>query len=825
MKRELRSLRTKPLLVMAGSLVALGGPAVLAQTSPASQPAAPAASTPAASTPSASSENRLSDDLRALSGRTIEAVRIMGNRTVPTPVILNAIRTREGDRFDPQTVQEDYQRVYSLQKFSNVEAKVEPTATGVIVVFIVTEQNQITQIAFRGNVSISTEDLQNTIDLKLGQAIDLFRINLARQAIDRLYREKNFPYAHAEVSQEDLTRAGEVIFTIIEGPKTTVRKVGFVGNHSFTTDKLKDQVKTQAWFWILRPGTLDMEQVDEDVASLRQFYQGKGFFDVRIGRKIIVSPDQSEVEVDYVIEEGQRYVVQHVSFKGNNTLTESVLRKDLKLVEGQPFDNELLQRDIRQIVRAYSPYGFIYQPHAENPDYLRIGRREYPYGAKVVFQQEPGKVELVYEIFEGKPFHLGRILVKGNSKTQDKVVLREMRVAPGQLYNSGEIQDATDRLRATPYFTGVTTTPIGDDAESRDLLVEVTEARTASFTVGAGVNSNGGVGGNLTFEQRNFDIANWPYSWNDIWSDRTWTGAGQQFRASIEPGTEQTNASILWSEPWLFDQPYSFTTEGYLRQRQREHWDENRMGGRVTIGKRFNYTYTGLITLRGEDVKIKGIEQPPIRAREIVALNGHSTFTSAAFQLRRDTTVGGMLPYGGSTSVIGIEQYGALGGEFSFPKLTGGIDSYFTLYEDLLDRKTILGLHFDTGWIPTNDAPFFERFYGGGIGSVRGFQYRGISPRGGRAEDPVGGNFMLAGSVELSFPLAGDMLRGVVFTDAGTVEKDVRISTIRSSIGAGIRLVVPFLGNAPIALDFAYPITKDDQDEVQYISFSFGVTQ
>lgn len=814
MKRELRGQRTRPLIVVAGTLAALACPAVFAQT-PATRPAA---TTPAADTAP-------SDNLAALRGRTIEAVRVMGNRTVPTPVILNAIRTREGDKFDPDTVQEDYQRVYGLQKFSNVEAKVEPTTTGVIVIFIVTEQNQITGIAFRGNVSISTEDLQSAVDLKAGQAIDLFRINLARQAIDRLYRDRNFPYAHTEVSQDDLARTGEVVFTIVEGAKVTVRKVGFVGNHSFTADKLKEHVKTQAWIWIFRPGTLDLDQVEEDVASLRQFYQGKGFFDVRIGRKIIVSPDQTEVEVDYLIEEGRRYIIRHVGFKGNKTLDDAALRKQLKLTEGMPFDQDIIQRDIRQMVRAYSPYGYIYQPYSDNPDYLHIGRREYPYGVKVIFQQEPGIVELVYEISEGKPFHLGRILVKGNAKTQDKVVLREMRVAPGQLYNSGEIQDATDRLRATPFFTSVTMTPIGDDPESRDLLVEVNEARTASFTVGAGVNSNGGLGGSITFNQRNFDIANWPDSWNDVLSDRSWTGAGQDFRVSVEPGTEQTNASVRWSEPWLFDQPYSLTTEGYLRQNQREHWDENRIGGRVSFGKRFDYVYSGLLTFRGEDVKVKSIEQPAIRARDILARAGHNTLSSISFQLRRNTTVGGMLPYRGSTAVIGIEQYGALGGEFSFPKLTMGMDSYFTLYEDLLDRKTILGLHLDTGWIPTNDAPFFERFYGGGIGSVRGFQYRGVSPRSGRADDPVGGNFMATGSVELSFPLAGDVLRGVVFSDVGTVEEDVRLTTLRSSIGAGIRLTVPFLGNAPIALDFAYPITKDDKDDVQYISFSFGMTQ
>lgn len=763
--------------------------------------------------------------LSNLKGRVVEAVRVRGNKTVPTAVILNVVRTREGDKLDPATVEEDYQRIFGLRKFSNVEAKVEPTAAGAIVLFSVVEQSQVADIFYRGNVAISTEDLQEVVDLKPGQAIDPFRIAMARQAVERLYRERNFPYAHVEVVQGELTRKGNVVFLIIEGPNVRVRDIQFVGNRHFTGSRLLDQVRSRTWIWIFRPGTLDFDQLEDDVAALRQYYQSKGFFDVRVGRKIIVSPDQKEVQIDFVIDEGPRYVVSKVSFVGNSALSDAKLRANLKLPEGQPFDAELIQRDIRQIVRDYSPFGFIYQPASDDPDYFRVGRRDYPYGAKVVFEREPGRVEIVYEIHEGKPFRLGRILVKGNEKTQDKVVLREMRVAPGQLYDSSEIQDAVDRLRATPYFESVTITPIGADPDSRDLLVEVLENRTATFTVGAGVNSNGGVGGNITYEQKNFDIANPPSTWRDIFSDRAWTGAGQSLRISLEPGTQQTNASVRWSEPWLFDQPYSYSIEGYLRHRQREKYDENRLGGRTSFGKRFDFHDSAVLTFRGEDVAIKNIDAPRLRAPEILQYQGHNTVTSIGLQLRRDTTEGGFIPYKGDTAVLNIEEVGGMGGEFYFPKLQLGYDRYFLVYEDLLERRTTLGLHLDSGWIPTNDAPFFEKFYGGGIGSVRGFGFRGISPRSGRDNDAVGGNFMVAGSLELSFPIASEFLRGVVFTDAGTVEEDVRVTTIRSSVGAGVRIILPLFGGAPLALDFAYPITKDERDDVQYISFSFGVTQ
>lgn len=760
-----------------------------------------------------------------LKGRTVEDIRIVGNTTVSNAVILNVIRTRAGEPFDPATVEEDYQRVYSLKKFSNVEAKVEPTAAGVIVVFIVSEQKQITDIAFRGNLAIDTLTLQGIVDLQVGQAIDMFRISSARAAVESLYREKNYPYAHVEVDADYLAQTGELVFNIVEGANVKVRKVAFVGSKSFSNGRLKDQIRTRSWIWIFRPGTLDLDLIEDDVAALRRYYESKGFFDVRVGRKLIVSPDQTEVQVNFLVEEGVRYRVSKVTFKGNSSVSEVKLREEMRMLEGRAYDNDVVLRDVREIVRAYSRFGFIYQPMSQSPDYLRIE-------PKTVFSREAGTVELVYQISEGKPFRTGRVLIKGNSKTQDKVVLREMRVTPGQKYNSAEIADAQDRLRGTPYFSSVTITPIGDDPNIRDVLVEVQELRTATFSVGAGVNSNGGVGGNITYEQRNFDIGNPPNSWDEIFSERAFVGAGQSLRISLEPGTRQTNASIRFYEPWLFDQPYSFGAEAYYRNRVREHYDETRAGGRLTFGKRFSNVYSATIGLRGEDVNIHSIDDfgdvtptgESIRAPEINEAKGHHTVTSTTLTLRRDTTNRGLLPSRGTTSTLAWESYGALGGEFMFQKFTGSFDYYHELYEDLLDRRVTFAFHTDAGYI-TGDSPFFERFYGGGIGSIRGFRFRGVSPRDGAADDPIGGEFSLTSSAEISFPLASDNIRGVVFTDVGTVEDSATIGTIRSSVGAGIRLTLPFLGQVPVAIDFAYPITKSSEDDTQWISFSLGITQ
>jgi outer membrane protein insertion porin family len=774
----------------------------------------------------------------AYKGRRVEQVQVLGNTQVSTAVILNLVRTKEGDAFDPATVVEDYQRIYHLNKFSNVEPRLEPTAGGVIVTFVVTEQKQIRGIRYKGNTNIQTKDLEDIAALRTGESIDPFRINLAKTQIEKLYHDRNYPFAHVEISGEDLARTGEVVFNIVEGPLVRVRKVAFIGNDHFSAWRLKDQIKTAYYIPIFRSGAFDPEQVDQDAAAIKQYYQSKGFFDVRVGRKLTFSGDQSEMQVTFLIEEGPRYVIDHVIFKGNVVVPEGKLRVGLKMLEGQYFDKDVEDRDIREIVRAYSPYGFIYEAPTINdrhPEYLHIEGQPY-------FKTQTGHMDLVYEISEGKPFYVGRIFVKGNAKTQDKVVLRELRFASGQKYDSAEVADAIDRLRGTPYFSTVSITPIGDDPRVRDVVVEVAEQRTASINAGVGINSDGGIGGEVAYEQRNFDITNLPATFSDITSENAFTGAGQDFRASFQPGTIYTNADISFFEPYLFDQPYSFGSDAYLRNAILEHYTLRRLGGDISLGKRFDYVYSMTLSLRGEDADVRSIQDKyvqdsngntivdadgnplPNRAPEILAGAGHHTITGATLQFARDTTNHGPVPYRGDDASVALTKVGAMGGTVDYNRVSSSVVDYQELNEDLLDRRTVLKSHvaFGDDWTP---APFYERFYGGGINSIRGIAFRGAEPRDGIHFDPVGGDFALTGGLEVDFPIAEDILRGDVFTDEGDVESDARFGTMRTSIGAGFQLILPFLNNAPLRVDFGVPLILADHDHPQIISFSFGVSR
>jgi outer membrane protein insertion porin family len=272
----------------------------------------------------------------------------------------------------------------------------------------------------------------------------------------------------------------------------------------------------------------------------------------------------------------------------------------------------------------------------------------------------------------------------------------------------------------------------------------------------------------------------------------------------------------------------------------------------IGFGKQINNKWSTSIKFQAEDVYIGGITdyyplsesedvispvtRLPIvnpdgrtdteirseRAPEIIADAGHNVVTNIGWTIQRDDTNPGPLTYRGTRASFQYQYYGAMGGDYHFSKFTAGFDSYSTLATDALDHKWVLNLHTDAGYI-TPDAPFFERFYGGGRGSIRGFAYRGVSPRDGRASDPVGGNFVLMGSAELSFPLYGDNFRGVVFTDLGTVEPDIRIHTIRESVGAGLRVVIPILSPVPLAFDVAFPVLKGPQDNSEIFSFGVGI--
>jgi outer membrane protein insertion porin family len=256
----------------------------------------------------------------------------------------------------------------------------------------------------------------------------------------------------------------------------------------------------------------------------------------------------------------------------------------------------------------------------------------------------------------------------------------------------------------------------------------------------------------------------------------------------------------------------------FFFMRERETYDEQRAGYMASVGKRFPNRWYVELSGRLENVGVNNLDSsaPP----EVVDDEGDTFLAGPKLTFTRDRTDSRWLPSTGDRFQISLEQ---IVGGASFGETVMDYRRYRTVWVDALDRKHILAGRVTAGSI-YGDAPVFERFYGGGIGSLRGFDYRGISPRSAGTDESIGGDFLFLAGAEYTFPLVGEMLRGVVFLDTGTVEENFEVTTYRAAGGFGVRWVIPLLGQVPMSFDFGFPFSKDSQDDTQIFSFSVGWT-
>ncbi|HSW46720.1 MAG TPA: BamA/TamA family outer membrane protein, partial [Phycisphaerae bacterium] len=384
------------------------------------------------------------------------------------------------------------------------------------------------------------------------------------------------------------------------------------------------------------------------------------------------------------------------------------------------------------------------------------------------------------------------------------------------------------RLKETGLFTEATIEPIepgSQEAGVRDSLVTVTEnPQTTQFIAGVGASSDSGIVGNIVLENTNFDLFDWPRSFEEFFKGRSFRGAGQTFRIQLEPGTELNRFRIDFREPYLMDKRIGFGTSLYLFERGRDGYDEMRFGGNVSFDRAFESGllagWVGEIALRTEYIDVR--DREAFAAKDIRDVDGGSFLTSIKLSLLHDTTDSRLNPSTGHRFNVSYEQAGAMGGDFFFGKGTAAYTRHWTVAVDEQERKSVVSTYARAGQI-FGDAPVFERLYAGGIGSLRGFDFRGISPRDGLRQNRVGGDFMLLTGAEYSFPLFAKAVRGVFFSDMGTVEKEFGIKSWRAAVGGGIRLTLDIFGTVPMEFDLAYPLAKEDDDDTRVFSFFIGL--
>ncbi len=747
---------------------------------------------------------------------TVIEVRVQGNKILADAAVLAHVKTRPGQPYSEQVVQADVQRLLESGRFFPAEAVTTQTDKGIIVTFKVTERPLVAVVRFQGNKSLGDKKLRQVLTFGQGDPISPFQIARGSEAITSKYRSAGYNFVKVSLDAAALRDKQEAVYTIEEGPKVTLRKIRFQGNASFSARRLRGAISSRARLWPFIPGVLDGEAVERDVVKLRNFYRSEGYLDARVDRLMKFTPDKRRVEVTFVVDEGGRYRIRKTVFQGNTVFPGQEIRRYLKLSRGQFYDALALRRDLDKVRSLYGEIGYVDSQVAVKEVYPDPGEPA-PDWLKPAPGEKPALVDLVYAIVEGEQFRVGRIDIRGNRITKMNVIRRQVNVRPGQLFNTVAVAESRQQLFDTNLFEKVTITPFGEAPGIRHTLVEVNEAKTGQFLIGAGLSTNAGVLGNISFTERNFDILAWPRSWEDIKRGRAFKGAGQLFSISAEPGTEFMRFRIDWREPYLLDMPISLGTRAFAFTSGRETYDETRYGGLVSLGRRFPNRWYAEVAGRVEGVRVSNLDMPeaPMDVRDDAGTTGVAGVKGT---LVRDNTDKRWAPSRGDRLSLSYEQ--VVTGS-SFGRAVADYHIYHTVYLDPLDRKHILAGRAAAGAI-CGDAPVFERFYGGGLGSIRGFKFRGISPRQGRFDQVVGGEFMMFLGAEYTFPLLARNLRGVVFIDSGTVESNTSITDYRVSAGLGIRIQVPLFGQIPMDLNFGFPLKKTDDDDTQLISFSFG---
>ena len=354
--------------------------------------------------------------------------------------------------------------------------------------------------------------------------------------------------------------------------------------------------------------------------------------------------------------------------------------------------------------------------------------------------------------------------------------------------------------------------------------MEVKERNTGSFNFGIAAGSDSGVFGEFSLRQENFDPLDFPRSFDELFKGRAFRGAGQRFAMTFRPGSEFFQYSASLTEPHFLETDYSLSGMGSFRQRHYNRYDEERVTGNLRLARRLGDVWELGVNTKFERVELSDIDS--FAPTEIFEDAGPDNLSTLGVSLVR-TTVGTLTrPGKGSRLELSLDRVGALGGDFDFNRANAEYTVFLTLDEDFLGRKSILKLSTKAGYIfGGGRAPTYERFYMGGR-TLRGFEFRTVSPKGIRADDgepsddPVGGEWTFFAGAQYEIPLFEESLTLAMFVDSGTVTNDIGLDEYRVSLGAGLRLYIPQFGPIPMAFDFAFPLLKEETDELQVFSFT-----
>lgn len=737
-------------------------------------------------------------------------------RNVSDEAILARLQVREGMPFNQNLVDRSVRSLYNTRLFDFIEARTEDLPGGEVrVVFTVQARYKIGKLVIEGNDKLKTRRLRREVESRVGQSLDERRIRRDADNILTFYRDKGYTEARVDytIDRNADTGQGTVTFLINEGQKLKIDEVNFVGNTAFSARALKKQMETRKrWFmsWLTGSGRFDETAFQEDLERLRTLYLNEGYLDVSIPESNVTLdyPSAGEIDITIRIDEGRQYRVGDITFEGNTVFPTPILYASLGLLPGDVFSPEDLDEDVERLSNIYGSIGYLETS-------VRPERR-----ANI----ETGAIDLIYRVRESDKFEVESILIEGNTKTKSIVIIRELALSPGRVFNMVYMKNSEAILKNTRFFEEVQLSPESTNVPGKkNLKVRVKEGRTGNFQFGAGFSSLESAVVFFEVSQSNFDLFKWrsPFLQGD----------GQKFRFKGSIGSSSNEVVLAFEEPWLFERRLAFGFELFRRETDYNSttYNEMRTGLELYLRKRLFGLINGQVAYRYEIVDLDDVTLGAPQLIVDEAANSPRSISKVTFTFWRDTRNDLIFTTRGSRISLAT-AFAGVGGDTEYVKLEGRSAFFLPTFEFGDQVLSILGRVGSLWEYSDEPVPFFDRFYLGGPDSVRGFDYREVGPVEGR--EPIGGNSYGFGSLEYSIKVA-DPLRLAVFYDWGFVNADdfdFDPSSYNDSWGVGVRLLV--LGN-PLRLDFGIPITTTqildgngnviyDNDEGNQFHFSFG---
>jgi len=719
----------------------------------------------------------------------IKLIELRGNKKIESETISGKIKSRIGERFSEETVQQDIKKLYGIGYFDDIRTEIEPFEGGLKLIFIFKEKPTIVSIDFQGNEEVKTDELKEKITITTGAVANPSLITDNVNKVVSFYQSEGYWNAKAiPVVREISADSVALTFQVTEGDKAVIKTITISGNNAVSSKMIKKAMKTKEW-WIFsfmtNSGIYSKEEMDIDIERIKELYHSKGYLSVSVSEpEVTFNTDQTKIYIKISVSEGSQYRVGELGIRGNTVFSSADILKSVETSKGKVFNKTALRDDIDKILALYSEKGYA---RAEVDPQINV-------------DNEGKLANITLSILEGDIYRVGKIEISGNTKTRDKVIRREVRLDEGDVFNSKLLNRSYQRINNLDYFetVNVNSAPRPDE-KLIDLNINVKEKLTGMMSIGGGYSSIDKFMFMGEITQRNL------------------FGKGLYLSLRANLSSIRTNYNLSLNDPWFMDRPISATFNVYNESFQYPDYDKKANGLSIGFGKELSEYVRGNINYTLEDVEITDIAEDA--STLIKSQEGKKLTSSVSPAIWIDTRDNYLDPTSGSRNALNTTVAG-LGGDNSFVK--GVIDSswYFPVVRNI--TFNIRGrFGYATGF-SGKELPLYERFYVGGINTVRGLGFGEAGPRNAEHEK-IGGNRELIFNTEFIFPIEKEIkLKGVIFFDAGRAfddDEQISFSELRPTAGGGFRWMSPF---GPIRLEWGYNLDRQFDEGNSKIEFSMG---